>query len=77
MEKLKVKTTILPTESFSSPEEWLQAIGAKPVYRQDGTSIAAQVSLEDTISYVRRLKGIPSFTQKTWADFVSHKFSIN
>lgn len=72
MKHLKV-TTILPTETFSSKEEWMNAIGLKPIYREDGSSIAKDVEYDDWIRGCRISKGIETFTKKTWADFVSHR----
>lgn len=72
MENLNV-TTILPTETFSSKEEWMNSIGLKPVYREDGTSIAKDV-VEDEWIYINRInRGIKTFTKKTWSEFVSHR----
>jgi|AACY02.3.fsa_nt_gi hypothetical protein len=72
MENLNV-TTILPTETFSSKEEWMNSIGLKPVYREDGTSIAKDV-VEDEWIYINRInRGIKTFTKKTWEEFVSHR----
>lgn len=72
MKHLKV-TTILPTETFSSKEEWMNAIGLKPIYREDGSSIAKDAEYDDWIRGCRISKGIQTFTKKTWADFVSHR----
>lgn len=73
MDKLNIKSTIQPTETFSSKEEWMNAIGLNPVYREDGTSIAKDVEYDDWIRGCRITKGIETFTKKTWSEFVSHR----
>ena len=72
MDNLKVRT-ILPEETFSSQEEWMKSIGLKPVYREDGSSIATDVIKDEWIHIHRVSRGVQTFTKKTWAEFVSHR----
>lgn len=72
MKHLKV-TTIVPVESFSSKEEWMKSVGIKPVYREDGSSIATDVIKDEWIYINRVSRGVQTFTKKTWSEFVSHR----
>jgi hypothetical protein len=73
MDKLNIKSTIQPTETFSSKEEWMTSIGLKPIYREDGSSIAKDVDSDEWIHINRVTRGIQTFTKKTWSEFVSHR----
>mgnify|MGYP003353585706 FL=1 len=73
MDKLKIGKTILPDEQFATPAEWLDAIGAKPSYRNDGSSIAADVSVDEWIYYNKLVTKTPVLDQERWSEFVSHR----
>ena len=53
MKTLNIKKTILPEEKFNSHQEWLESIGVKPSFKEDGTSIKSMVDHEDFLSDVR------------------------
>ena len=72
MNQLKVTTT-LPDETFPTKEEWMNALGLKPIYREDGSSIVKDVEYDDWIRGCRITKGIQNLTVKTWSEFVSHR----
>lgn len=72
MENLKV-TTIRPTETFSSKDEWMKSLGLKPIFREDGTSIAKDAEIDEHFYFCKILLGFRTFTRKTWSDFVSHR----
>jgi hypothetical protein len=66
MGQLKVMKTVEPEEEFRTKEEWLEAIGVRPVYRQDGSSILKEAEFDDHIYLTRILKHIPVFTKASW-----------
>ena len=72
MNNLKVRT-ILPNETFNSREDWMKSLGLKPIYREDGTSIAKDVDIDEHFYFCKLLLGFRTFTKKTWSDFVSHR----
>lgn len=71
MSKLNILKTTYPDETFQTPEEWMDAIGAKSNYRHDGSSIAREVSVDDWIFINRIVKNIPVFGKGTWESFLT------